>query len=69
VERTLLAPDARYAEVLDRSIVEQHISEWRAGARDRSEFLLAVVTLEIWLSSYLPRSFAAARGDTVALAG
>ena len=69
VERTLRAPDARYAEILDRSIVEQHISEWRAGAGDRSEFLLAMVMLEVWLSSYLPRSFAAARGDAVALAG
>ena len=68
VERTLRAPDARYAEILDRSIVEQHIREWRAGAGDRSEFLLAVVMLEVWLSSYLPRSFAAARGNAVALA-
>ena len=68
VERTLRAPDARYAEILDRSIVEQHIREWRAGAGDRSEFLLAVVMLEVWLSSYLPRSLAAARGDAVALA-
>ena len=65
VERTLRAPDARYAEILDRSIVEQHIREWRAGACDRSEFLLAVVMLEVWLSSYLPRSLAAARGDAV----
>ena len=62
VERTLLAPDARYAEILDRRIVEQHISDWRAGADDRSEFLLAIVMLEIWLSSYLAASFAAARG-------
>jgi asparagine synthase (glutamine-hydrolysing) len=68
VEQTLVAPGARYAEILDRSIVEQHIRDWRAGACDRSEFLLAVVMLEVWLSSYLPRSFAAARGDAMSLA-
>jgi asparagine synthase (glutamine-hydrolysing) len=56
VERVLLAPDARYAEILDRSMIEQQISDWRAGAGDRSQFLLALVTLEIWLSTYLRRA-------------
>jgi asparagine synthase (glutamine-hydrolysing) len=68
VEQTLLAPGARYAEILDRAIVERHIRDWRAGACDRSEFLLALVMLEVWLTSYLPQSFAAARGDIVSLA-
>jgi asparagine synthase (glutamine-hydrolysing) len=63
VDRLLLAPDARYAEILDRSIIEQQVKDWRAGAADRSHFLLAMVTLEVWLSTYLPRAFAAARGD------
>jgi asparagine synthase (glutamine-hydrolysing) len=68
VEQTLLAPGARYAEILDRTVVERHVRDWRAGACDRSEFLLALVMLEVWLSSYLPQSFAAARGDVVSLA-
>ena len=59
VDRVLLRPDARYAEILDRPVIEQQISEWRAGADDRSEFLLAMVMLEIWLSTYLDRAFAA----------
>jgi asparagine synthase (glutamine-hydrolysing) len=67
VDRVLLAPDARYAEILDRSMIEQQIADWRAGAGDRSHFLLAMVTLEVWLSTYLPRAFAAARGDVAAV--
>jgi asparagine synthase (glutamine-hydrolysing) len=63
VDRVLLAPDARYAEILDRSMIEQQISDWHAGAGDRSQFLLAMVMLEVWLSTYLGRAFAAARGD------
>jgi asparagine synthase (glutamine-hydrolysing) len=67
IDRVLLAPDARYAEILDRAMIEQHISDWRAGASDRSQFLLAMVMLEVWLSTYLPRAFAAARADTAAV--
>jgi asparagine synthase (glutamine-hydrolysing) len=67
VDRVLLSPDARYAEILDRSMIEQQISDWRAGAGDRSQFLLAMVMLEVWLSTYLGRAFAAARGDAAAV--
>jgi asparagine synthase (glutamine-hydrolysing) len=67
LDRVLLAPDARYAEILDRSMIEQQISDWRGGAGDRSHFLLAMVMLEVWLSTYLPRAFAAARGDVAAV--
>jgi asparagine synthase (glutamine-hydrolysing) len=67
VERVLLAPDARYAEILDRAMIEQQIRDWRAGACDRSQFLLAMVMLEVWLSTYLGRAFAAARGDVAAI--
>jgi asparagine synthase (glutamine-hydrolysing) len=68
VDRVLLAPDARYPEVVERSMVEQQIREWRGGARDRSHFLLAMVSLEVWLSSYLRRAFAGARGDVSVVA-
>jgi asparagine synthase (glutamine-hydrolysing) len=67
IDRVLLAPDARYAEILDRSMIEQQIRDWRAGAGDRSQFLLAIVMLEVWLSTYLGRAFAAARGDVSAV--
>jgi asparagine synthase (glutamine-hydrolysing) len=69
VERHLLAADARYPEVVERSMVEQQVEEWRRGARDRSQFLLAMVNLEVWLSTYLRRAFAVARGDASAFAG
>ena len=68
VDRLLLAPGARYPEVVERSMVEQQIREWRGGARDRSHFILAMVSLEVWLSTYLPRAFAAGRGDASAVA-
>jgi asparagine synthetase B (glutamine-hydrolysing) len=66
VERVLLAPDARYGEVIERPVVERIVADWRGGAADRSQFLLAMVMLEVWLSGYLPRAFAAARAEPVA---
>jgi asparagine synthase (glutamine-hydrolysing) len=64
VDRVLRAGDARYPELVERSMVEQQIGRWRAGARDRAPFLLAMVSLEVWLSTYLRRAFAVARGDS-----
>ena len=61
VERTLLAPDPAYEAVLDRAVVEQAVSDWRAGRLRRGPLLLSLITLELWLSRYLPRAFAAAR--------
>jgi asparagine synthase (glutamine-hydrolysing) len=66
VERVLLAPDARYGEVIERPVVERIVADWRGGAADRSQFLLAMVMLEVWLSGYLPRAFDAARAEPVA---
>lgn len=50
----LFAPDARYAEFLDRDRVA-------AVVRDGSEphLVLAILMLEVWLATYLPRAVAA----------
>jgi asparagine synthase (glutamine-hydrolysing) len=60
LDRLLLAPDPAYAEVLDRDAVARTVREWRAGQTRHAPLLLALVMLETWLGSYLPRAFAAA---------
>lgn len=53
----LLSDEARYVELLDRSAVQRLVSE---HARDPSSphgrLLLSILFLEIWLSTFLPRS-------------
>jgi asparagine synthase (glutamine-hydrolysing) len=61
LRRVLLAPDARYGEVVSRAAVETTVADFRAGQTDRAQFLLGMVMLESWLSSYLPKAFATAR--------
>jgi asparagine synthase (glutamine-hydrolysing) len=57
----LLGPDPRYAEMLDRGRVERLVKEHAAGTDTRNGYtLLSVLMLEVWLSSYLPRSLSAA---------
>jgi asparagine synthase (glutamine-hydrolysing) len=58
IERKLTAPDAPYRDVVDATFVEQSLAAWRGGASDRAQFVLAMLLLENWLSSYLPRAFA-----------
>jgi asparagine synthase (glutamine-hydrolysing) len=55
----LLAPAPRYSEFLDRSEIEQIITDHAHSRQPRhSAFLFAVLLLEIWLSAYLPRALA-----------
>jgi asparagine synthase (glutamine-hydrolysing) len=63
----LLAPDARYAEMLDPGRVRELISEHAAGSGDTAHqhLLLAVLLLEVWLSTFVPRATAGA--DTTRL--
>ena len=55
----LLRPDARYAEFLDRAEVERMLGDGTEMPRER--LLIGILMLEVWLSSYLPRT--AARVD------
>ena len=53
----LLGPSPRYAEMLDRRCVERLVRHHVAGDGDGNpRLLLAILMLEVWLSTYLPRS-------------
>jgi asparagine synthase (glutamine-hydrolysing) len=57
----LLGPNPRYGEILDRSAVEKLVRVHANGADTRNgHVLLSILMLEVWLSSYLPRSLASA---------
>jgi asparagine synthase (glutamine-hydrolysing) len=56
----LLGPNPRYAEMLDRGEVERLVTGHAAGTDTRNgRVLLSILLLEVWLSSYLPRSLSA----------
>jgi asparagine synthase (glutamine-hydrolysing) len=53
----LLAPDPHYAEFLDRATVSELVRDHAAGAdRSHGRLLLAILMLEVWLSSFVPRA-------------
>jgi asparagine synthase (glutamine-hydrolysing) len=52
----LLGPDPRYAELLDRTAVERLVRQQRDGNGANVHLLLAILMLEVWLSTYLPRA-------------
>ena len=59
VETYLLRPDAKYTALLEPAHVHALVRESAAGSSGRrSQLLLAILMLEIWLSSYLPRAMA-----------
>jgi hypothetical protein len=56
----LLGLNPRYAEMLDRSSVEKLVRVHSDGTDSRNgHLLLSILMLEVWLSSYLPRSLGA----------
>jgi asparagine synthase (glutamine-hydrolysing) len=52
----LLAPSPRYAEFLDRAAVEQIVARHRRAGTGDSHLLVAILMLEVWLTTYLPRA-------------
>ena len=52
----LLGPSPRYAEFLDRQAVESLVARHRSGGAVDSNLLVAILMLEVWLESYLPRA-------------
>ncbi len=62
IETYLLRDDAKCSEFLDRAAVGELVRRVRSGSSDDGQALLAILMLEVWLSSYLPRASAAARG-------
>jgi asparagine synthase (glutamine-hydrolysing) len=57
----LLREDAAYAGFLDGGAVRSAVSGARAGGRFAPDSLYALLVLEVWLSSFLPRAAAEAR--------
>jgi asparagine synthase (glutamine-hydrolysing) len=55
----LLDPSPRYAEYLDRAEVGRMVGTYMAGGGG-ARILLAVLMLEVWLSTYVPRATGAA---------
>jgi asparagine synthase (glutamine-hydrolysing) len=49
----LLRPNPRYAEFLNKEVVEQLV----IGQRSDSQLVVAILLLEVWLEEYLPRAF------------
>jgi asparagine synthase (glutamine-hydrolysing) len=64
----LLSPSPRFAEFLDRRTVGQLVQRHTDGSdTQHGRLLLAILMLEVWLSSYLPRAQAATRPEPVAI--
>ncbi len=65
----LLAPEPKYAEFLDRACVEGMVTAQANGTdRRHGRLLLAILMLEIWLSTYLPRALPAPSTDRITVA-
>jgi asparagine synthase (glutamine-hydrolysing) len=52
----LLGPNPRYAEFLDRDAVRRLVTAQGRGTHGNDHVVLAILMLEIWLSSFLPRA-------------
>lgn len=52
----LLGPSPRYSDLLDREGVKLLVAQHAAGRRGVVGPLLAILMLEVWLSSFLPRA-------------
>jgi asparagine synthase (glutamine-hydrolysing) len=52
----LLDPGARYPELIDRGRVEAMLRNHRERGGSPARVLIAVLMLEVWLSTYLPRA-------------
>jgi asparagine synthase (glutamine-hydrolysing) len=57
IPQYLLDPGARYSELLDQREVASMVADHTSGrGAHRTQLLLALLMLEVWLSSYLPRA-------------
>ncbi len=66
IEDWLLAPEPRYAEFLDVALVQRMVRDHVSGSDTSSTYLLlAILMLEVWLSSFVPRATGAGRLDAV----
>jgi asparagine synthase (glutamine-hydrolysing) len=66
--RYLLDPSAATADFLDRTEVERLVRAHQAGSDDHAALVFALLLLEVWLASALPRALALAPTDGPSLA-
>ena len=52
----LLQEKPRYADFLDQRTVQRLVAEHSQGSSQNAELLLAILMLEVWLDTYLPRA-------------
>ncbi len=65
----LLDPEPKYAEFLDRAWVERMVTAQADGTdRRHGRLLLAILMLEVWLSTYLPRALPTPSSDRITVA-
>lgn len=60
VDRLLLAPEPRLAELVEPAAVRRLVGAWRAGGAEHGRAVLALAMLELWLADFRPRAFAGA---------
>jgi asparagine synthase (glutamine-hydrolysing) len=66
----LMDENPRYAEFLDQETVRRLVAAQVAGDSGNIHLLLAILMLEVWLNSYVPRAIGGRRDDeTIALTG
>jgi asparagine synthase (glutamine-hydrolysing) len=64
----LLGPSPRYADMLDRHEVERLVKQHANAATKQTGYaLLSILMLEVWLSTYLPRSVSAVASPSEAI--
>ena len=56
VDDWLLSPNAKYAEFIDPGEVRKLVERGRSGGPSAVHVILALLLLEVWLSSFLPRA-------------
>ena len=58
IEDVLLDPSARVLEFADREVLTDVVRSAATGDRSRSNLVISLLMLELWLSTYLPRAVA-----------
>lgn len=67
IQDVLLDPSAEVLNFVDRDVLTSLVQRTAAGDRSRSNLLIGLLMLELWLSTYLPRATLARRSPEHAL--
>jgi asparagine synthase (glutamine-hydrolysing) len=67
IQDVLLDPSAHILEFVDRTVLTSIVERTATGERSRTNLLIGLLMLELWLSTYLPRATFAQRPTAHAL--